>query len=301
MRAQVVTSEVTSGLRRNLLMTVALIITVMVSLLLVMMGLAVRQQAKLTKQFWYGNIEVTVALCGEDSASTSCAAGAVTQDQRDSIAADLRALPDVVRVTYVSQQQAYQRAQVLFKGQPILASITPDLLPETYEVKLNDPKKFEVVSTAITGRPGVDYVEDERDKLRAFFNVLRWMQIGALAVAIVMLGVATLLIVNTIQLSAFNRRRETGIKRLVGASNLSIQLPFVLEAVVATLIGGLLAAGWFAMVEKVFFRDRLPNNVRISDWIGWSTALGVMGFTLILGVVLAAVASFLSLQRYLRV
>ena len=127
------------------------------------------------------------------------------------------------------------------------------------------------------------------------------MQIGALAVAIVMLGVATLLIVNTIQLSAFNRRRETGIKRLVGASNLSIQLPFVLEAVVATLLGGLLAAGWFALVEKVFFRDRLPSNVRISDWIGWSTAIGVMSFTLILGVVLAAVASFLSLQRYLRV
>ena len=119
-----------------------------------MMGLAVREQAKLTKTFWYGNIEVTVALCGQDSTSSTCSAGPVTQDQRDSIAADLRALPDVVRVTYVSQQQAYQRAQVLFKGQPILASITPDLLPETYEVKLNDPKKFDVVSSAISGRPG---------------------------------------------------------------------------------------------------------------------------------------------------
>ena len=126
------------------------------------------------------------------------------------------------------------------------------------------------------------------------------MQIGSLAVAIVMLGVATLLIVNSIQLSAFNRRRETGIKRLVGASNLSIQLPFVLEAVVATLIGGLLAAGWFALVEKSSSGQAASQRTdqRVDRL---EHALGVMGFTLVLGVALAAVASFLSLQRYLRV
>ncbi len=302
MRAHVVTNEVTSGLRRNLLMTVALVITVMVSLLLVMLGLAVRQQAQLTKAFWFNNIEVSVTLCNADSPqSAGCAGGAVTQPQRDQIQAQLRALPEVQAVHYVSQQEAYERAQVFFKGSAILSSITPGVLPESYEVKLHDPRKFGVVQDAIAQSPGVDTVEDETDKLKPFFNVLRWMQIGSLAVAIVMLGVATLLIVNSIQLSAFNRRRETGIKRLVGASNLSIQLPFVLEAVVATLIGGLLAAGWFALVEKIFFRDKLPRNVRISEWIGWSTALGVMGFTLVLGVALAAVASFLSLQRYLRV
>jgi cell division transport system permease protein len=301
MRAQVVTSEVTSGLRRNLLMTVALVITVMVSLLLVMMGLAVREQAKLTKKFWFNSIEVSVFLCSADSTSSGCAGGTVTQDQRNDIETTLQNLPQVKAVTYVSQQQAYQRAQIFFKGDAILQSITPGVLPETYEVKLKDPRQFDVVAGAIGGHAGVDNVEDEQEKLKPFFNVLRWMQIGALAVAIVMLGVATLLIVNTIQLSAYNRRRETGIKRLVGASNLSIQLPFVLEAVAATLLGGLLAAGSFALVEKVFFRDRLPSNVRISDWIGWSTALGIMGFTVALGVALAAVASFLSLQRYLRV
>ena len=116
---------------------------------------------------------VRQAVFGKGGLAEGLSPGKVVVDQTTgdpmetrSIAADLRALPDVVRVTYVSQQQAYQRAQVLFKGQPILASITPDLLPETYEVKLNDPKKFDVVSTAISGRPGVDYVEDERDKLQ---------------------------------------------------------------------------------------------------------------------------------------
>jgi cell division transport system permease protein len=301
MRAQVVTSEVTSGLRRNLLMTVALVITVMVSLLLVMMGLAVRQQAQLTKKFWFNSIEVSVVLCNADSSTPVCDGTTVTQAQRTDIEATLLALPQVKAVTYVSQEQAYERAMVFFKGQPILQSITPGVLPETYEVKLKDPQQFAIVQGAISGHPGVDTVDDQTDKLRPFFNVLRWMQIGALGVAIVMLGVATLLIVNTIQLSAYNRRRETGIKRLVGASNLSIQLPFVLEAVASTLLGGLLAVGWFSLVEKVFFRDRLPSNVRISDWIGWNTAIGIMSFTLVLGIVLAAVASFLSLQRYLRV
>jgi cell division transport system permease protein len=266
-----------------------------------MMGLAVRSEAKLTKKFWFDSIEVSVSLCGRDSTSAGCAGGTVTQAQRTQIEQELLALPEVKAVHYVSQQQAYQRAQVFFKGQPILRSITPDVLPETYEVKLKDPRQFAVVAGAISGHPGVDIVEDQTDKLKPFFNILRWMQVGALAVAIVMLGVATLLIVNTIQLSAYNRRRETGIKRLVGASNISIQLPFVLEAVASTLLGALLAAGWFALVEKVFFRDRLTRNVRITEWIGWSPAIGIMVFTVLLGVALAAVASFVSLQRYLRV
>ena len=216
MRAHVVTNEVTSGLRRNLLMTVALVITVMVSLLLVMLGLAVRQQAQLTKAFWFNNIEVSVTLCNADSPqSAGCAGGAVTQPQRDEIQAQLRALPEVQAVHYVSQQEAYERAQIFFKGSAILSSITPGVLPESYEVKLHDPRKFGVVQDAIAQHPGVDTVEDETDKLKPFFNVLRWMQIGSLAVAIVMLGVATLLIVNSIQLVGLqppprNRHQASG-------------------------------------------------------------------------------------------
>ena len=201
MRAHVVTNEVTSGLRRNLLMTVALVITVMVSLLLVMLGLAVREQARLTKAFWYGNIEVTVALCNAGLApSHGCAGGAGDPGPagRDP-ASDLRALPEVAgrdlrqpAAGVPARAGASSRAQRSWPASPLTSSRSPTRSSSTTrEVRRRRPR-------AIAGQPRASTTSrTRRDKLQAFFNVLRWMQIGSLAVAIVMLGVATLLIVNT--------------------------------------------------------------------------------------------------------
>ena len=174
MRAHVVTNEVTSGLRRNLLMTVALVITVMVSLLLVMLGLAVRQQAQLThKAFWFNNIEVSVTLCNADSPqSAGCAGGAVTQPQRDEIQAQLRALPEVQAVHYVSQQEAYERAQIFFKG-------SAD--PLQHHAWCSGVVRGQAARPAqVRGRPGRDrpapwgrhHPGARPDKLKPFFNVL---------------------------------------------------------------------------------------------------------------------------------
>ena len=301
MRAQFVASEVGTGLRRNLLMSVALVVTVAVSLCGVMVGLGVYQQAKLTRSFWYDAVEVQVVLCsdGDKAVQASCSGGAVTDAQRTQIENDLRALPEVTNVYYESKDKAYQRAQFLF-NKDLLASITSDMLPEQFQVKLDNPEHFDIVASAVEGRPGVERVDDQRDRLTQFFTLMGIAVVGAVVVAAALLFVAGLLIFNSMQVSAFQRRRETGIKRLVGASNWSIRLPFVLEALVATLIGGLVAAIVFLGGIYSGLVEWLRENVKITEWISTSTAVWVVIITLLLGLLLTVIASLIALQRHLR-
>ena len=301
MRAQFVASEVGTGLRRNLLMSVALVVTVAVSLCGVMVGLGVYEQAKLTRSFWYDAVEVQVVLCsdGDKAVVASCSGGAVTDAQRTQIENDIRALPEVTNVYYESKDKAYERAQFLF-NKDLLASITSDMLPEQFQVKLENPEDFDIVASAVEGRPGVERVDDQRDRLTQFFTLMGIAVVGAVVVAAALLFVAGLLIFNSMQVSAFQRRRETGIKRLVGASNWSIRLPFVLEALVATLIGGLVAAIVFLGGIYSGLVEWLRENVKITEWISTSTAVWVVIITLLLGLLLTVVASLIALQRHLR-
>src|SRR5207245_2878340 len=105
----------------------------------------------------------------------------------------------------------------------LVANVSPDALPESFRVKLKDPKQFDVVASAFQDRPGVDTVKDLKKVLDPLFKVLGAFQRTAVWVAIIQLIAAILLISNTIRVAAFSRRRETGIMRLVGASNLYIQ------------------------------------------------------------------------------
>jgi hypothetical protein len=128
-------------------------------------------------------------------------------------------------------------------------NVTAEALPESFRVKLADPTQYDVVASAFAGRPGIEQVNDQRQILDKFFALLNGLQAVALIIAIVMLVVTVLLIVNTMRVAAFSRRRETGIMRLVGASNFYIQLPFLLEAAVAAALGAGLAVvgsrrGW---------------------------------------------------------
>ena len=108
-------------------------------------------------------------------------------------------------------------------------------MPESFRVKLSDPTKYDVVASAFIGRPGIDSVNDQRRVLDKLFAILNGFQTGALVIAAMMLLATVLLVANTIRVAAFSRRRETGIMRLVGASNFYIQLPFLLEAALAAV------------------------------------------------------------------
>jgi cell division transport system permease protein len=307
MRAQFVLSEVGIGFRRNLTMTIAVIITVAISLSIFGAALLVRSQVSTMKDYWYDKVEVSVFLCGDQSDAPSCtdpATGrpqAVTQAQRDQIEADLRALPEVEEVFYESKQEAYERFKEQFKNSAIADNVTPDALPESFRVKLKDPTQFAIVASAIDGRPGVEQVQDQRALLDRLFSLLNGFQLGAIVVAVFLLFAVALLIWNTIRVAAFSRRRETGIMRLVGASNFYIQLPFLLEGAIAGLIGAVLACVMVA-TGKYFLIDQFAApNFRFTTFIGWDSVIVLVPILLLLGAGLSALVSFLTLRKYLRV
>jgi cell division transport system permease protein len=302
LRAQFVLSEIWIGLRRNMMMTVALIVVMMISLSFLGASLLVRKQVDQMKGYWYDKVEVTVYLCGTTSSAGNCAGKEVTQDQREQIGKDLASTPQVEKVFYESKQQAYQRFKEQFKDSPdLVANVSPDALPESYRVKLKDPRQFAVVASAFQDRPGVDSVQDLKKLLEPVFKVLDGLSFGALIVAGIMLVTAILLIAMMIQISTFSRRREIGIMRLVGASNFYIQLPFLLEGAIAGLIGAALAVGSISG-GKWFLVDRLLRHyIKFTTFVGWDAVFTTVPWLILSGLGIAIVASYLSLLRYLRV
>jgi cell division transport system permease protein len=301
-RASFVLSEIGIGLRRNLTMTVAVVVTVAISLALFGAGLLIREQVGTMKDYWYDKVEVSVYLCGDGSTSSNCNGTAITPEQRGQLEQDLRSTPLVERVFYESKQDAYARFKQQFKDSPdLVQNVTPEALPESFRVKLKDPTQFEVVASAFRDRPGVDEVQDQKALLQNFFKLLNTLQLFALIVAAVQIFAAVLLISNTIRVAAFSRRRETGIMRLVGASNLYIQLPFLLEGVLAGLVGAGFASGALVALKAVLIDRLLKPNFPITAYVGWDAVLGIIPLLLLTGMLLSGLASFLTLRRHLRV
>ena len=302
MRAKFVLGEVGTGLRRNLTMTVAVIITVAVSLGLFGGGLLVRAQVDQMKDYWYDKVEVSLFLCGKVSEATSCSAGQITKAQKAQILADLNSLKPVVEtVYYESQAEAFQRFQDQFKGSPLAENATVDQMPESFRVKLSDPTKYQVVASAFQGRPGIEDVRDQRQALDRLFKALGGLQALALTIAIAMLIVTMLLIANTMRVAAFSRRRETSIMRLVGASNLYIQLPFLLEAATAAALGAAFAVLSLVAVKKFLIDGVLADTFKFTSFVGWDTVWSIAPIVFFTGVFLACIAAFLTLRKYLRV
>jgi cell division transport system permease protein len=305
MRAHFVLSEIGVGLRRNLTMTFAVIISVALSLALTGGALLVNKQVDAMKGYWYDKVEVTIYMCNKsDAASTpNCARGAVTDDQKASILKDLKAQPIVEKVYYEDSEQAYKHYQEQFKSSSLASTITPDQMQENYRVKLKDPTKFAIVASLFEGHPGVQSVVDQRDTLKNLFGLLNGMTTVAWVVLAFMLTVAMLLIVNTVRVSAFSRRRETGIMRLVGASSFYIQMPFIMEAAFAGLVGAGLACAML-LGGRYFLIDaglRLQEKIPLVSFIGWGPVVRELPLVLGIGIVMPAIAAFIALRRYLKV
>lgn len=300
MRARFLLSEVRIGLRRNLTMTFAVVITVAISLSLLGIGLLANAQVNAMKDYWYDKIEVSVYLCGSLSESPSCSGGVVTGDQRAQIGADLEALPVVDTVYYESQAEAFKRFQERFKNSAIAANVTADQLPESFRVKLKDPTQYPVVVSAFSGRPGVDVVQDQRAILEKFFRLLGVLRNGALLVGLASVLTAALLISNTLRIAAFNRRRETGVMKLVGATSLSIQLPFLMEGVISAIIGWGIATGLLAALKSVI-DTRVAPLLSFTKFFGWGEVWVSSAYLLATGLVVSIFASLLTLRRYLKV
>lgn len=301
MRARFVASEVFIGLRRNFTMTMALIVTIAISLALLGTGLLVRQQVAQMKGFWFDKVEVSLFLCTRNSDVPSCA-GAVTAEQREQIRSDLESLdPLVQEVYYETAEEAFARFQEQFQGSPIAESATAEDLGESFRVKLSDPDRYALITSAFTGVPGVERVDDQKQVLDKLFRLLDGLQLVALFIAAAMLLVTLLLVGNTMRLAAHSRQRETGIMRLVGASKWYIQMPFILESVIAAVLGGLLAVGAIAAIKVVLVDGFLEPNFRFTPFVDWETVWMVALTVFVLGVGLAGIAAFVSLRRYLKI
>lgn len=305
MRAQFVLSEIGVGLRRNLTMTFAVIVSVALSLALFGGSLLMRDQVNAMKGYWYDKVNVSVFLCNKNDAESDphCARGAVTEDQKKEIRADLEKMPIVEKVQFETAEQAYKHYKEQFGDSPLADSLTPDQMQQSFRIKLKDPEKYEVISSAFSSRPGVQEVQDQKGLLENLFNLLNGMNYAALGVMALMLVVALMLIVNTVRVSAFSRRRETGIMRLVGASSFYIQMPFIMEAAFAGLLGAIVAcvmllAGRFFLIDHGL---ALAQKLPLINFIGWEAVRDKLPLVLAIGVLMPAVAAFFALRKYLKV
>jgi cell division transport system permease protein len=296
--------EVWTGLRRNLTMTVALVVVVAISLSLLGTGLLFVKQVDQTRTYWQGRVQLSIYLCTATSVSQQCKInGPATAAEKQQIKNDLMALKSqgVESVQYESQAQAFQHFKQEFSQDKSFASlVSQGEIPDSYQVKLrNAEADFGVVAGTVQGRPGVDNIVNVQSILANFYKLLGGARDAVIAVAIILVIAAILLVANTIRLSAFNRRRETSIMRLVGASNFYVQLPFLVEGVIAGMFGWLIASGLLIAVKTLgldTLQQYFPYNVQLS----LADLIEVIVLAMVMAVLLCGATSFLTLRRYLR-
>jgi cell division transport system permease protein len=281
-------------------MTIALVVVVAISLSLLGTGLLFVKQVDDTRSFWQGRVQLSVYLCTKVSSSPQCTKnGPATAAELANIHQTLVGLPEVESVTYVSQTAAYSQFKSEFPS--MVSSVTSDEIPNSFEVKLkNTQADSTIVAESVDGQPGVDQIVDNSAILDKFYKLLNGARNAVVVIAIVLIIAAILLVANTIRLSAFNRRRETSIMRLVGASNFYVQLPFLVEGVIAGLFGWLVASGLLIAVKSLWLdtlQQYFPFNVQLTS----TDLIEVIILAMIIGVLLTGATSFLTLRRYLRV
>lgn len=304
MRLQFILAEIGHGLRRNLSMTVSVILVTFVSLTFVGAAGLLQLQVDEMKDDWYDRVQVSIYLCPADSDVPSCAGGEATAEQTDAIRAELEGeamAPYVKEVFFETKEEAFESFQERFADEWWAASVTVDQMQGSFKVALDDPEQYAVVSEMFAGRAGVEDVRDDRELLEPLILMLNRGSLVAAGLAAVMLLAAVLLITTTIRLSALSRRRETGIMRLVGASNLFIQLPFMLEGAIAATIGAALAVAglWFGVTYLV--EDWLASSIRFVSFIEADAVWLVAPVLVAVAIGLAAISSVVTLSRYTRV
>lgn len=304
MRIGLVIGEVASGLRRNLSVVISVILVTFVSLTFVGAAILMQLQIQQMKTFWFDRAQVAVYLCTDYDESATCAGEDAGEDEINAVEAALASdtlAPYVEDYFFVTHEQAFEEFQEQFKGNPILDITRPEQLNQTFWVKLKDPSRSEIIQETFAGIPGVQSVSDQRSLLDRIFLFLGVASYTAIAIAGLMLVAAMLLISTTIRLSAYSRRREIGIMRLVGASNRFIQTPFILEGIIAALIGAVLAGAASVAIVKFFVQGFLVTEVPFTSYITVEQSLIVPPILLVLGALLSAIAAKIAIARYLRV
>jgi len=303
MRFGLIMSEAFTGLRRNLSMVVSVVLVTFVSLTFVGAAILMQMQIGTMRDFWVERAQVAVYMCTTISTPATCSNGEATPEQVEEVRAKLEgsALAPLIReLTFLDHQQAYDELLEI-AGEENASVITADQVNETFRITLVDPEQSDVIIEAFSGMQGVELVNDQMQYLDPLFSALTIATYIAVGIAVLMLIAAVLLIATTIRLSAFARRRELGIMRLVGASNRFIQTPFILEGVFAALLGSILASA--AVIAGVHFGvdQYLRNRVDfVTTWVDIGDAWLVVPVLILVGVTLAALSAGFAIRRWLR-
>ncbi|MCX6496575.1 MAG: permease-like cell division protein FtsX [Rhodoluna sp.] len=304
MRFSFVFSEMGIAIRRNLSMIVSVILVTFISLTFVGTAGLLQQQIGSMKTYWYDKAQVAIYLCTKTSPQEICPQGEASKDVQGTITERLKSetlAPYIDKYYFENHQQAYETFQKEFKDNSVAKYVTPEQLNETFWVNLKDPNQAPIIIESFNGLAGVEEVKDQRTYLDQIFSMLNIASLAAISIAGLMLFSAALLISTTIRLSAVMRRREIGIMRLVGASNFYIQLPFILEGVVAGVIGSLLSGAAIIGIVQFFVQGFLANQLPFTTFVGLGDALALLPGLVLVGAGLAAIAAATSIRRYLRV
>lgn len=296
MRFGFLVNEVLTGLRRNVTMTIAMIITTAISIGLFGGGLLVVQLANQSRDIYLDRVESQVFLNNDVSANDPTCDLEACRALRTSI----EERQDVKSVRFLNRDDAYDDAVTKFPEYKDVAS--KDSFPASFIVKLNDPEQHTEFDTAMLGQPGVLNVLNQKDLIDRLFAVLDGLRNAAFAIAVIQAIGAILLIANMVQVAAYTRRTEVGIMRMVGATRWYTQLPFLVEAVLAATIGVVLAVLGLIVVRSLFLENALQQfyDANLIARIDYADILYVSPIMFAVGVVMAAVTAYVTLRLYVR-
>ena len=305
MRFRFILTETWTSLRRNVPMLLSVMLVTFISFLFIGASLLTQAQITKAKGDWYDKVEVVVWLCPDGtSQSANCATGKAATTQQindlqkviqDELGDDVSETRFLSREDFYKQSFTKQYPNGEYQGRTLTAADMQDSL----WLRLKNPEKYKVVSEVLSGRDGVEEVVDQRQIFEPVFAVLNRATAATAMLAGVMVIVAILLTSTTIRMSAASRSEETEIMRLVGASNWTIRLPFVLEGVVAALAGSILSCVSLGVLVKVFITDWLAKSVTWIPYINQTTVWMITPVLIAGAVLLSVIASSVALRRYL--
>lgn len=287
-----VVRETATNLKRNLLMTSAAVLTVAVSLSLVGGALLLKQGVANATSRWRGGVELSIFM---DPAAS--------EPQNQAISNELSKMPEVKKTTYVGQEEAFEEFKKMFADQPdLIESVTAQDLPPSYRVVPKQPEFAEVIGRRFEATPGVREVQYAEKQVQTLLKVTRVLQIAIYLVAGVLGVSATLLILNSIRMAIFERRREVAVMKLVGATNWFIRVPFMLEGMVQGLLGAVVAF-FVVFLGRGLVARAVPKDLQLVNQliVSRSEAIGTGLFILMMGALVGALGSALGVRRHLDV
>lgn len=290
-----VAKETFFNLKRNLSMASAALITVAVSLTLAGGALLVKRGVDRATIQWRNNVELSVFMKADATAPES-----------EAVDRQLKAMPEVEDYHYVSKPEAFEEFKQIFANEPdVRDAIGVDEIPPSYRVVPGDAEQTRMIGDRFANTAGVLRVSYAKDEVEALVSITKFLQIMLWAVALVLLGAACLLILNTIRMAIFARRREVAVMKLVGASNWFIRVPFMLEGLVQGVIGAV-AAFSMVWVLRNFFQSWIQSSnsdVQLfKQFLVTSTdVMGTGALLLLVGMTVGVVGSAVAVSRFLDV